>query len=480
MACKDTLFLIIIVPRSYDRIVMLEFLFYPVFVLVLLAFTRKFPFHSEKYRNDPEIDLSRFVRVDPILQTHIPYYRKLTAAGKKWFFYRLDNFIQQKEFIGMEGLVVTAEMKAVITAPAIQLTFGLKNFSLDTINTIEVHPDTFYSRFHREKLKGVTTGTGVLAVSWKDIQEGYRIEDDRTNLGLHEMAHALKLTVVRHFGYDMNFASYLENWLAISLDEFLLMKNEEGTFMRSYGGTNTQEFFAVAVEHFFEVPAEFKEALPDIYNHLCILLNQDPLNDRDDYRLKPGFAREINLNKKLFPVPEKIIPNYGYSNWHWTLSLLFIGIISILALPFAALDTIIESSDVWRITGGIFATGAIVFYKPVVKAGVMRVSQFFWYLIIVIVPFGLSLFFILNKTIIISSTVEEAGFINQKLENGAVVLKPESYDRDYWNARTVEDEDNPPSDYDLRRGNFILTYYRNRGIFGYVTDKKVIERKVMK
>ena len=66
------------------------------------------------------------------------------------------------------------------------------------------------------------------------------------------------------------------------------MQAGEKSFLRSYGGRNEQEFFAVCVEHFFEVPENFKQKLPDIFFHLCILLNQDPLQKTKDYVLEKG------------------------------------------------------------------------------------------------------------------------------------------------------------------------------------------------
>lgn len=48
-------------------------------------------------------------------------------------------------------------------------------------------------------------------------------------------------------------------------------------------------FFAVCVEYFFEVPDVLRDLKPDIYATLCAMLNQDPLNYQNDYKLqKPG------------------------------------------------------------------------------------------------------------------------------------------------------------------------------------------------
>src|SRR5688500_4177617 len=164
--CKDTGFcLLLSACRSRDP--MHELLFYPIFTFVLLLFTWKIklPWSTS---SDPELhaDMTDFPYVHNILKTRNPYYLALSHEGKQKFYRRIQAFNSSKEYRGMNGLHVTPEMKTIIAASAAQLTFGLKNFTLGTIRYIEVYPEIFFSRFHKEQLKGITTGTGVLAVSW--------------------------------------------------------------------------------------------------------------------------------------------------------------------------------------------------------------------------------------------------------------------------------------------------------------------------
>jgi hypothetical protein len=50
-----------------------------------------------------------------------------------------------------------------------------------------------------------------------------------------------------------------------------------------------REFFAVSVEHFFEDPSGFAKELPLLYQHLCVLLHQDPL------RIASGDHLKVNM-----------------------------------------------------------------------------------------------------------------------------------------------------------------------------------------
>ena len=54
------------------------------------------------------------------------------------------------------------------------------------------------------------------------------------------------------------------------------IRSSEKHFFRAYAGTNEYEFFAVALEYFFGKPLEFKIALPELYNVLARLINQNP------------------------------------------------------------------------------------------------------------------------------------------------------------------------------------------------------------
>jgi Mlc titration factor MtfA (ptsG expression regulator) len=215
-------------------------------------------------------------RYDPILLKSFPYYRKLSDKMKIRFMLRLQKFINSKTFSGCDGLEITDEIRVLISAAAIQLTFGLDRYLMDHFSEIFVYPEIFLSRVNDEYHKGETNIRGAIVFSWKDFYEGYAVENDKFNLGLHEMAHALELSK-RLDGFDEFFSGYFSKWAAVALYEYENINNDRASFLRKYGGANIHEFFAVCVEHFFEAPAEFNSKLPDIYRHLGILLKQNPL-----------------------------------------------------------------------------------------------------------------------------------------------------------------------------------------------------------
>jgi Mlc titration factor MtfA (ptsG expression regulator) len=219
------------------------------------------------------------------------YYRALSDLGKKKFKIRVEHYLRTKTFNGREGLKVTQRMRVMVCSSMAQLTFGLENYKIKNYRYIILYPDSFYSPQIGQRLKGGTTHNGIVMLSWQDFEHGYKIPDDRYNLGLHELAHAFKLNILGGHAEDHTDGFMLENleerlkvWEKKAMPEMLNMRKRSSSFLRAYAKTNDQEFFAVSVEHFFEWPDKFKASLPVLYKEMTWLLNQDPLNVDKDYR----------------------------------------------------------------------------------------------------------------------------------------------------------------------------------------------------
>lgn len=219
-------------------------------------------------------DLSRSQKA--ILDKHFPYYKNLTMLQKRQFEKRLRYFIEEKEFIYRGIGEITEEMKVLIGASAVQLTFGYKPLKFPHFSKIVLFPGRFYSKGSDKLKKGEVNPRGMIVLSWQDFIRDYRMPHDGVNLGLHEMAHALKIEDHTSGGeYAFLNEDELNTFYQIARGEYMKIRKGEKSFIRSYGGTNMEEFFAVAIEQFFEQPHEFKDKLPLLYASLSRLLNQD-------------------------------------------------------------------------------------------------------------------------------------------------------------------------------------------------------------
>lgn len=213
---------------------------------------------------------------EPALLQHIPYYVQLKPELQRKFLLRIPYFLREKNFRSTDEMEVTDEMKTLIAGSAIQLTLGLENFIFASFHTIIITPHKYLSPITHKYHIGEARPGGVIMISWEDFLKGYQLGHDTYNVGLHELAHALELDTHAGNLYDDAFGAHYDRWEKVSYQEYQNMQDDSDHFLRDYAGTNLREFFAVCVEHFFEASNEFRSAMPELYEELAYLLNQDP------------------------------------------------------------------------------------------------------------------------------------------------------------------------------------------------------------
>ncbi len=220
----------------------------------------------------------RWKKIKQTLENEFEYYKQLPEELKPDFVLRTYKFMKQSNWIASGQPIVSTYKKVLISASAIQLTFGLKEFNFGRFRTILVHEDAYYNRLTRQYHRGEVNQAGLIVLSWKYFEEGYANTADKINLGLHEMAHAMDLALLLSHGRRYNIHRLMEKFRQSAFDKLIEIRQHDKQFFRAYGTSNPREFFSVAVEHFFEAPSAFREHLPDLYLEMCQLLNQDPCN----------------------------------------------------------------------------------------------------------------------------------------------------------------------------------------------------------
>lgn len=247
-------------------------------VVIVIIYFGRYAFMSYQYEgNFTILPVNLKPQHKEYLEKYFSFYVQLPPQSKKIFEKRLAYFMEAKEFIPREMIAVSWEMQVLISAAAIQLTFGFPRVYLSHFEYILVYPGRFYSRSTQTFNQGeVNPMAKSIVIGWKFFVEGYLKKDGR-NLGLHEMAHALRLEN-RIMNQEFNFLDedILRAWELRATNTMNEIKDGRETFFREYGATDNEEFFAVAVENFFERPTEFSEKHPLTYQTLCNLLKQDP------------------------------------------------------------------------------------------------------------------------------------------------------------------------------------------------------------
>jgi Mlc titration factor MtfA (ptsG expression regulator) len=214
--------------------------------------------------------------IEAVLQKHFPYYKALSLLQKQKFIERTQLFIGDKIF-KIHCNPGYKEMPILISAAAVQLTFGLKKYLLPNFTFIHVYPQEFLGVHPTLRvLEGNVSGHAI-NLSWKHFLEGYKDIADGRNTGLHELAHALYYqTFVVEENVDRNFRDSFDLFSEYG-NKVYAQENLPGNNLYSdYALKNFQEFWAESMEIFFEKPWQLKNAYPSLYAALVELLNQDP------------------------------------------------------------------------------------------------------------------------------------------------------------------------------------------------------------
>lgn len=210
-----------------------------------------------------------------ILEKEFVFYGKLSDKRKRFFEFRVAAFISKYKFIGKEGFVITDQVKVLVSATFVMLTFGMRYYLIKVFNKIIIYPEAYFSTINKEFHKGeFNPGVKAVVFSWKDFKEGFQFENDNINLGLHEFAHALYFHGLK--AKDQSSVVFADAY--VKIQEYLVQPKVldhliASNYLRIYAYTSQAEFFAVVLEHFFETPQLFKQEFPELYNNIRSMIN---------------------------------------------------------------------------------------------------------------------------------------------------------------------------------------------------------------
>jgi Mlc titration factor MtfA (ptsG expression regulator) len=254
-------------------------IYFPFIILgiaVLIPFFIKWMRRGMYRQKAKRVYLDKHSVYNSLLDRFNPYYHNLNPDLQKRFLKRTLNFMTAKRFkyVEMEG---EEHMPLLISAVAIQLTFGLDNYMLDYFHTIYIMKSDYNYGLYAVPFQGHVNKDGIY-LSWNNFLRAFENYTDGDNVGLHEMAHALSyVNFVADEGSDDGFKERFRRFSLTGRDVYEEIKEGRVTLLGNYAATNYEEFWAVCVENFFERPSPFREQLPSLYNAMCKLLNQDML-----------------------------------------------------------------------------------------------------------------------------------------------------------------------------------------------------------
>ncbi len=204
---------------------------------------------------------------------------------RKW----VTLFIHAKTFTGVQGLVVTDEMRLII---AIQACLPILNLDLEYYDgwiEIVIYPGHFkVSRevpdhnglIHNEEriLSGESWSQGPLILSWDEAYTDSFQPRPGHNVIIHEFSHKLDMLNGRANGMPpLHPSMHREQWTdSLSRGYATLQHHLDDPAINRYASTNPAEYFAVISEYFFTAPAILIEHQPEVYQQLVLFYRQDP------------------------------------------------------------------------------------------------------------------------------------------------------------------------------------------------------------
>jgi len=196
----------------------------------------------------------------------------------------IRSFLDEKEFVGCNGLDVSEAARVTIAAQACLLLLGRPGSLYDELLAILLYPTAFWveDEVHdedglvtrrRRALSGEAWDSRRIILSWEDIEESAALPSDGFNLVLHEFAHYLEAE-------GGGPARDVEAWsadLEAEFERFVdAVERDEETFLDPYAAEDESEFFAVATEEFYERPLDLRGEHPRLYALLGAFYGVDP------------------------------------------------------------------------------------------------------------------------------------------------------------------------------------------------------------
>lgn len=263
------LFFIIGIPLAITIGLVFNFLFALVDELHIAAFHR--PIYIHLYTNFLEISAEQ----EKLLTEKFEFYNKLSTKRKKYFNHRVTLFLEKYEFIPRDNIVINEEVQTIIAATYVMLTFGMRHYLLKAFDKIIIYPEEYYSTFSEQYHKGeFNSRMKAVVFSWKHFCEGYEVNNDNLNLGIHEFTHVVHHhSLANQDGSSLNFMRQYNRVLKIINHPVSRQKLIYSEYFRCYAFTNNFEFVSVAIEHYFETPNQFKQEFPVLFKHVSRMLN---------------------------------------------------------------------------------------------------------------------------------------------------------------------------------------------------------------
>jgi len=222
----------------------------------------------QRYPPDVEAPLRK------LFEFKLPYYQRLSEANRQKFRSRVSLYIEANDFRPQVIEEIPEDVKGMVAANIVMLTFGQEDYLLNSFERIVIYPGVFPTPQHIEKFHAseIFEEDGVLLFAMDHLMPGTLHADQYFNIGLYEYAKVFRLSRP-----DAAYPDLTEDiWTAYeTISRFPRKKVED------FVGLAPLDLWAVGVVFFFSFSEKFKTVLPDLYQTHANLFNQQPEKSED-------------------------------------------------------------------------------------------------------------------------------------------------------------------------------------------------------
>lgn len=215
----------------------------------------------------------------------VPQARLVPPESRSLYEHRVERFLQEKRFVGCNGLAVDDDMRIAVAGLACLLILRPQASVFPMVKAVLLYPDRFYVRHDEPDELGLVSDDPVeqlgeswqndrVVLSWADVEAA--LYGDEVNVVAHEFAHQLDDETPETEGAPA-MRDYAR-WSEVMEREFKrLQRHRRPPVLDPYGAESPGEFFGVVTEAFFQRGPELRRHHRELYELV-----------RDYYRLDPA------------------------------------------------------------------------------------------------------------------------------------------------------------------------------------------------
>ena len=239
--------------------------------------------YINKKRKTPSVKINSFNEEwRAFLNNHVQFYRELNTNEKNEFETRVLHFLNTTKITGIQTQVDITD-KLLVASSAVIPIFYFSGWEYINLYEVLLYPKAFNSKYEMNRedssivgMVGTGAMEGKMILSKPALIQGFKNENDKLNVGIHEFIHLVDKTdgVVDGIPSGLLEKQYTIPWINM-IKQKMKEIHSLNSDINKYGGVNEAEFFSVISEYFFERPKLLREKHPAMYTLLSEIFTVD-------------------------------------------------------------------------------------------------------------------------------------------------------------------------------------------------------------